>query len=311
LLISSLFVGVLYALFFPVQWPLDARVAANGYGPEQDVMASKVIGGQLQTTCAVPDIADLERCQQLEAAILATTLRLEITVKTLDDHGSGRPTTISIGHATVVNGRFLVTHNHFAVSPHEQHNCQLLTLSAYRADGSLALHQAPAHTFQVFITGPQTLVFDFGEYGGQGAFDYMGMASTQVGTWQALGLRPGAEVAQVNWDGQKSHIDWVQVSSIGHENGTPVLQLDNYAEPGASGGGVFFAGYHVGNNWYRDADKLFITGKTVRKWTVAALNDTSLIALATSDAESPLAATASLPDGSSLLNKATADAVVR
>ncbi|HSM57751.1 MAG TPA: hypothetical protein VK879_16480 [Candidatus Sulfomarinibacteraceae bacterium] len=312
LLISSLLIGVVYALLFPVQWPPDAGIATNGNGAEQEVTMNTVIGPQVQTTsCVAPSITGVERCQQLEAAILATTLRLEITLKTLHSHGSGSPTRVSVGHATVVDGRFLVTHNHFAQSPDEQQERKLLTLSAYRADGSLAIHQAPPHTFQVFMAGPQTLVFDFGQYGGQGAFDYMGMASAQLGAWQALGLRPGTEVGQVNWDGKKSHVDWVQVSSVGLENGIPVLQLDNYAEPGASGGGVFYAGHHVGNNWYRNAARLFITGKTLREWTVAALNDTNLIALTTGDTEPALTKAAPLPNGGSLLNLATADAVVR
>ena len=312
LFIIGSFIGVLFTLLFPVQSPLDAQVVTNGYGLEREVEASKIIGGQLQTTsCAKPNITDVERCQQLEAEILDVTLRLEITVKRLNDDGSSGPSFVSVGHATVVDGRFLVTHNHFAQSPDEQYDSQLLTLSAYRADGTAAIHRAPSHTFQVFSAGPETLVFDFGQYGGQGAFDYLGLTSAQLATWQALELRPGVEVAQVDWDCQKTFIDWVQVSSIGLENGTPVLQLNNYVEPGASGGGIFYAGYHVGNNWFRDIDKQFITGRTLRRFTAAALNESDLIAFTTELAEQAPAATTSLPDGDSLLNIAPGVTLVR
>lgn len=312
LLILGSFMGMLCILLFTAQSTLEARVAPNGYGIEQEVEARKVVGGQQEpASCAAPDVTAGEQCRQLEAAILDVTLRLELTIKTLDDDGSGAPTSVSVGHATVVDGRFLVTHNHFAQSPDNQQASQLLTLSAYRADGTRAIHQAPAHTFQVLTAGPQTLVFDFGQYGGQDAFDYMGMASARLVTWQALGMRPGSEVAQVNWDGQKTSIDWVQVSSIGRENGVPALQLDNYVEPGASGGGIFYAGYHVGNNWFRDVDKQFVTGRTLRKFTAAALNDTALKTLTTELSEHATAAAASLPDGGALLNLASSNTVVR
>lgn len=312
LLIIGAFATVLCLSLFPIPSLLDAQVAVNGHGHEQIVEAGKVSSQQLQTTsCASPNMTDVERCRQLESKILATTLRLEITVKTLNSSDSTRQTSVSVGHATVVDGRFLVTHNHFARSPDLQYDSQLITLSAYRADGSLAIHQAPPHTFKVLSAGPQTLVFDFGRYGNQGAFDYLGLTSAQLETWQALDLRPGSEVAQVDWDGQKTSIHWVQVSSIGLESGVPVLQLDNYVAPGSSGGGVFYAGYHIANNWYRDLDKQFVTGKTMRKWTVAALNEANLIALATNVAEPTLTGAVPLPIDDSLLNLATADAIVR
>lgn len=303
------FAGMLLISLFPTLSPLDVQIAMGKYELEQ-VEANKGIGEQLQTTsCAPPDITDVDRCQQLESEILDVTLRLEISVKKLAGNSSAGLTSISVGHATVVGGRFLVTHNHFAQSSGESYSSQLLTLSAYRADGSLAIHQAPSHTFQVFSAGPQTLVFDFGQYDGQGALDYMGIASARLGAWDELGLRPGMEVAQVNWDGQKTHVDWVRVSTVGLENGASVLQLDNYVEPGASGGGVFFAGYHIGNNWFRNIDRHFITGKILRLWTVAALNDNRVVALAIGDADPALNEALPALNGGAPLNPVTGDAV--
>lgn len=312
ILITSAITGALCILMMSDQSPVDARPTAERGRLAQPAEAGTATGAeQKPATCSTPDAMTVERCKQLETSTLEVTLRLEMTVRQMDDKSSGKPDTVSIAHATVVGGRFLVTHNHFAHSPDEQNDSQLVTLSAYRADGTLAIRQAFPHTFHVFSAGPQTLVFDFGHYGGQGAFDYMGMASAQLGAWQTLGLRPGMEVAQVDWDGQKTHIDWVRVSSIDLDNGTPVLQLENYVAPGASGGGIFYAGYHIGNNWLREIDKEFNTGKTVGKRTVAALNDTSMIALAAGTAEPAETMTAPLPAGNLPRNLAPTDVVVR
>lgn len=284
--ISSI-IGALCILLFSPQSPLDVRVTRDdGRREEQTGAGPAVNADQRSTSCVTPDAASAERCKDMEASILDVTLRLELAVKNLGDKGSGKPITVIIAHATVVGGRFLVTHNHFAISPDEHNDSQLLTLSAYHADGTPAVHQAPAHTFRVFSAGEQTLVFDFGQYGGQGAFDYMRMASAQMGTWQGLGLRPGMEVAQVDWDGQTTHVDWVRVSGIELDTGIPALQLENYVAPGASGGGVFYAGHHIGNNWFRRVYRQASTAEIVGKRTVAALNETSLI---------PLVARATIP----------------
>lgn len=130
-------------------------------------------------------------------------------------------------------------------------------------------------------------------------------------TWQALGLRPGMEVAQLNWDGQNTHVDWVRVSRIDLDNGTPVVRLENYVAPGASGGGVFYAGHHIGNNWFRRADMQFSAGTSVKKWTFAALNETGLATLVAGNTESDWAWTAPLSTGNSLLNLAPTDVIVR
>lgn len=309
--IISAIIGTLCILFFSAQSPLDAQVTRNGgRGQDESVAAAAVLIEQQPPSCATPDATMVERCKQWEASILDVTLRLELALKTLGDEPS-RSITVTIAHATVVGGRFLVTHNHFALSPGQQHDSQLLSLSAYHPDATPAIHQAPPHTFRVFSAGPQTLVFDFGEYGGQGAFDYMGIASAQVGTWQALGLRPGMEVAQVDWDGQNTHVDWVRVSRIDLDHGIPALELENYVAPGASGGGVFYADHHVANNWFRSVDKEFSSGTTVAERTFAALNETVLTALLTGSAVPAQATTARLSAANSPLNQTAADFGVR
>jgi len=176
-------------------------------------------------------------------------------------------------------GRYLVTHNPFSLSPENRNDGYLRKLSAYRLDGTVLIYDAPFHVFEVLIAEPQTLVFDFGEYDRQGALAYYGMASAEFGQWQALNPQPGDEVAQVNWDGRVTSVDWVRVSAIGEKNGTPVLEMDNFVEPGASGGGIFYEGYHLGNNWIRATDTEATTGQTVRQFTLAALNTADLLAL--------------------------------
>ena len=246
-------------------------------------------------SCAAPRGAEVQGCRKLEAEILDATLRLQIVVKTLDPLGVDRPANMSIGHATVMAGRFLVTHNHFALSPTDLRDGRLLSLSAYRADGSPAIHQAPAHTFSVLVAGPHALVFDFGHYAGQGALDYLGISSARFAAWQSLELQPGTEVAQVNWDGRETYVDWVRVSGMHHEGGAPVLRLDSFVQQGASGGGVFYAGYHVGNNWYRHTAKQTSAGQLPGQYTAVALNEAGLFALAAAGPGPLPAATASLP----------------
>jgi hypothetical protein len=59
----------------------------------------------------------------------------------------------------------------------------------------------------------------------------------------------------------------------------PHLQVGNYALKGASGGGAFWNGYHVGNVWAHNLEVDPVTGEVARLYTLIALNAESVAAL--------------------------------
>jgi NADH:ubiquinone oxidoreductase subunit B-like Fe-S oxidoreductase len=78
-------------------------------------------------------------------------------------------------------------------------------------------------------------------------------------------------VAQVDWDGERAHIDWVVVDKIITQEGTPRLILSNGVLNGASGGGIFWNGYHIANNWSL-IEMVGADGTVLGQVTTAALN---------------------------------------
>jgi hypothetical protein len=226
--------------------------------------------------CAAPDATDAARCRELEAEILAATVRLELKIH---DPGDGSAYWSSIGHGTIIAGRYLLTHNHYNLSLQDFEDGRERTLSLYRPDGKPITRNAPLGTFTVTTATPETLVFDFGDEGGEGLFDLLGLRSAKMDAQQAARLRPGMEVAQVNWDGNTTYVDWVRIEAIREENGTRVLVLGNFAQPGASGGGVFYDGYHVANNWFRRTEES-ASGAVLKQYTAAALNAHTILTAA-------------------------------
>jgi hypothetical protein len=80
------------------------------------------------------------------------------------------------------------------------------------------------------------------------------------------------EVAQVDWDGVTAHVEWVRVTAVYATGDTPQMELDNFVEQGASGGGVFYEGVHVANTWLRQTERTADSGEVLRQYSIAALN---------------------------------------
>ncbi len=85
------------------------------------------------------------------------------------------------------------------------------------------------------------------------------------------------EVAQIDWDGRTTRVDWVPVREVTLESGVPRLKLDDGAMVGASGGGIFFQGQHIANNW-RVEEQIDASGAVVGQFTTVALNSTQVVA---------------------------------
>jgi len=84
------------------------------------------------------------------------------------------------------------------------------------------------------------------------------------------------ELAHIDWNGEKAHVDWVLVEVVDTDSPEPHLQVTNYALKGASGGGAFWNGYHVGNVWAHNLEKDPTTGEVTRLYTLIALNSADL-----------------------------------
>ena len=178
-------------------------------------------------------------------------------------------------------GRYVVIHDHFSVPLSSLKNAENnggTAVSLFKANGEKILLEALPTVFTVVVEDPETLVLDFGtNEAGQGFFEGLGLPSARFRTWQNFQLESGVEVAQVDWDGTQAHGDWVQVGDILVEDGTPTLELDNALTLGASGGGEFWQGFHIANNWstvtvHNDS------GAVVREYSKAALNSPQAIA---------------------------------
>lgn len=229
-------------------------------------------------SCADPMPDEIKECDELEQQILASTVRIEwnLWIKDGDDNGYSRVDRIA--HATVKQGRYLVTHNHSDVLHSDIKNKGFNKVSLFTADGTLIWPKGPLNTITISVEDEETLVLDFGDYGDQGLFELLGVPSAEFRAWESLPLQAGTEVAQIVWDGAAAHVNWVTIDDISTENDTPRLELDSQVTLGASGGGVFWNGYHVANTWYQAA----VTDETgeaiLRQYSVAALNSPQIAA---------------------------------
>ncbi len=226
-------------------------------------------GLAIGVTCVDPTPRASTICAEQSERLLASTVRLEL-------HGPGG----GIGHATVIDGRYLITHNHFPISSDDLRRGGaglVKAVSVFKANGEGVLLGAPLSSFKVVGEAPEVLVLDFMETNGVGLFERAGVASVAAGTWETLGLRTGSEVAQVDWDGSAAVVRWTRVKAIHTEGNTPYIELESAVTPGSSGGGVFSHGCHVANNWSRTTIRIPGNGTVVNQFSTAALDTAALI----------------------------------
>lgn len=239
-------------------------------------------------SCSKPALDDVRTCREIERQLLGCTVRLEIEawIKTpFGPEGSEMfeyRRAAGDGHATVMNGRYLVTHNHFDIPPSmlaDLDSIEFGAVSIYAADGRKVDTEVQPPFLSVTAGDPESLVLDFGMVGSKGYFAALGLPSAQFMSWGEIQLESGAEVAQVDWDGRTAHVRWATVESIVTDDGPPYLVLSGGIKQGASGGGVFLNGYHVANNWtlrqYVGGD-----GDVQSESSTAALNSAELLAAA-------------------------------
>lgn len=199
------------------------------------------------------------QCRQVEENILAATVLIKFhgTIEIEDGNGY-EEIQGTISHATVIDGRYLVTHNHFGVSLSQLSQIEQYCgggfsgVSIYKVDGQPVLDNAAINVFTVLFEDGETTVLDFGLVDGQGFFAHAGMASADVAAGNNAKLRPGMEVAQLDWDAYgRTAVVWTRIDEFGLHKGQQAAKVDHYITVGASGGGLFLDGVHVGNNWAR------------------------------------------------------------
>ncbi len=200
-----------------------------------------------------------EACAAREEAILNATVRIVFhgSIEREDGYDT-REIKGTISHATVIDGRYLLTHNHFGIplSQIQTYNryaqCSFSGLSVYRLDGSLVVDHGPLESFVVVSERGETVVLDFGEVAGEGFFTHASVNSAAVARAGSTRLTPGTEVALIDWDGDgHTEVVWAQVQSVYEDKGLPLMRIDRFVELGASGGGVFLDDQHIGNTWAR------------------------------------------------------------
>ena len=211
-----------------------------------------------------------QACPQIDAAILSTTVCIHLQAWRVKQDESGYFVDESIGHATVMDGRFLVTHNHYSLLEQADLPESSISVAIFDAKGR-HLFSAPLTDFSVTPTAAETCLFELKYEYWQDKLAAAGIQSAQFANWQQLDLQPGMEVAQVDWDGRSTRLDWTRIEQVITEDGVPRLVVGDGVAQGGSGGGIFWNGKHIANNWqyveHLDGDDniIYVTG-------IAALN---------------------------------------
>jgi hypothetical protein len=253
--------------------PETTTVEVSGSQAQPPVqVASNVEQTINENSCNHP--ANASTCAALVEQILATTVRIELR-RWLEEEGKrGDYIDGGIGHATVKDGRYLVTHNHFGIPLDSIEGIagEQIRISVYRANGDIILDNVRPSAFSIVAQDSEAVVLDFGAYAGDGLFAMLGIPSAQFQNWQSLSLVPGMEVAQINWDNETAHVEWVNIKSVTTRDGTPRIVLDYGVIKGASGGGIFWNGFHIGNNWTSTKIQMINDGTVLDAFSAAALN---------------------------------------
>lgn len=203
---------------------------------------------ETQESCAQPTNKTAQICRELEQRILSATVRIELQGWSVADDESGYNIEDAISHATVKEGRYLVTHNHFStplsIRPGEE--TEVYAVVTLSDSSGKTFFRGPISDFELAWEDPETLVF---AYKGQDLFQNTGIVSAEFSDWSSAPLKVGMEVAQVDWDGAATRVDWTTVQEVNVEDGVPQLMLADDVTLGASGGGIYWQGTHIANNW--------------------------------------------------------------
>jgi len=265
----------------------QVTTSASRVAPDA-VPAVVLLSDPPKPSCAQPTPEIAATCRQEEQQILDTTVRIQVTRWQEADGRKGELISSNVSHATVKDGSYLVTHNHYGdaltILREQGAAGEIVRLSLFRADGELILSNVHPDELEIVEEDPETLVLRLKGAGKLGFFQMRGIPSASFAGGLASDLQPGSEVAQVDWDGQVSFVRWTTVEQLIQTDGVAQVVLDSYVQQGASGGGVFFNGIHIGNNWFRASEEVAESGQVLRQYSTVALNSAPLAAASAPDA---------------------------
>jgi len=229
----------------------------------------------IPTTHQPQEVVPVMTRAEMEQQILASTVRIDME-GFVTFGGYRKPITNgSKSHATVMGGRYLVTHNHYKFSLTEVASPDgegYTGLTLRKADGTTLLEHVPLANLVIVFEEAETLVLDLVDEAGNSLVEPLGLPSAKFLSGDEVPWEPGMELAQINWDEETAHVDWVKLEKVVTDQHVPLVEVDNFALKGASGGGLFWNGYHVGNTWARNLEKNSETGEVERLYTLVALN---------------------------------------
>ena len=229
--------------------------------------SSAVVSAQHPLSCGTDFHVE---CQQMGADILSSTVRLSLQLWRVNDDESGFHLDESTGHATLKDGRYLITHNHYNLLANINDPDASVSVVIHSANGT-PIAKMPLTDFNITQVGDETLMFEMKYEYGRNKLTEAGITSATFSDWQTAKLQSGMEVAQVDWDGNTTHINWATITDIITEDGVPRLVLDSGVTEGGSGGGVFWNGLHIANNWMT-IEHLDGNGNIIYATSVAPMN---------------------------------------
>lgn len=196
-----------------------------------------------------PTAAETETRKIVEAQILASTVQILIESWTVAENELGYIYDSAISHATVMDNSKLLTHNHFSfplpILNREEGSEAYVSLKLLDTEGK-QLFQAPVSDFELAYEDQETLVF---AYKDESRFESLGLMQAEFYDWTSVPLQAGMEVAQIDWDGSATRVDWTTILEVKLDEGIPFLVLEDGVKLGASGGGIFWEGKHIANVW--------------------------------------------------------------
>ena len=210
-------------------------------------------------------------------AVLRATVRLSVDYESVvETSPSGWVLTVvqgtAVGHATLVHERYLVTHNHFPVETRQwtarEERAGGVRLTVSTVEGVPVLEGLTTRQFDVVALGSEWMVLDLHETGAV-LFAAFGLESAPMAGPGSVAPPLGAELAQVNWDGAQAFVRWVTLTERVDEP-VPGFVLEGAVRQGASGGGVFWNGVLVANNWKVHEVYRADNGELLEAHTVAA-----------------------------------------
>jgi hypothetical protein len=241
-----------------------------------DFLETSPQGDDSYVTCGNPSIAYAETCRKIEDKILKATIRMRIDTWVVKDRDSGYEIDSSFAHATLKDDRFLVTHNHFSIPLYlrsrdgESEAYRLVTMS--NSNGEI-LYEGPLSDFELVWEDREALVIASKE---EGFFERLGFVSAKFSEWSSIPLADGMEVAQVDWDGETTRVDWTKIQEVDVKEEVPQMVLADGVTLGASGGGIFLGGIHIANNWLR-VQQFEESGALIGTTTKVALNTAQVV----------------------------------